>query len=142
MPTLQDNLQDWNEWYAWTEEGDEWSREWGGVAPLWFGTLLPRLRSFVPTGTILEIAPGYGRWTQFLTKLATRVVLVDVSPNCIDYCKKRFAEDERIEYYVNDGRSLEMVADDSIDLAFSFDSLVHAEIEVLVAYLAQLAHKL
>jgi hypothetical protein len=35
-----------------------------------------------------------------------------------------------------------MIADGSIDLAFSFDSLVHAEADVLSFYLAQLATKL
>jgi hypothetical protein len=40
------------------------------------------------------------------------------------------------------GRSLSMVADMSIDLAFSFDSLVHAEVDVIEGYIAQLRHKL
>ena len=35
-----------------------------------------------------------------------------------------------------------MIADGSIDLAFSFDSLVHAEEDVLSGYLTQLAAKL
>jgi hypothetical protein len=35
-----------------------------------------------------------------------------------------------------------MIADRSIDLALSFDSLVHAEADVLSSYLAQLATKL
>ena len=35
-----------------------------------------------------------------------------------------------------------MVEDGSVDLAFSFDSLVHAEADVLGAYLEQLARKL
>jgi hypothetical protein len=35
-----------------------------------------------------------------------------------------------------------MVEDGTVDLAFSFDSLVHAEASVLEAYITQLAHKL
>ncbi|MEK6280890.1 MAG: hypothetical protein AABN95_11100 [Acidobacteriota bacterium] len=27
---------------------------------------LPRIHPFIPVGTILEIAPGYGRWTHYL----------------------------------------------------------------------------
>lgn len=45
-------------------------------------------------------------------------------------------------YHVNDGRSLDMVADASIGLAFSFDSLVHAEVDVIESYVAQLRQKL
>ena len=43
---------------------------------------------------------------------------------------------------MNDGQSLAMVADGSIDLAFSFDSLVHVEAEVLGSYIAQIKRKL
>jgi hypothetical protein len=43
---------------------------------------------------------------------------------------------------VNDGKSLDMVPDGSVDFVFSFDSLVHAEEDVIEAYLGQLARKL
>ncbi len=45
-------------------------------------------------------------------------------------------------YHVNDGSSLAMIDDASVDLAFSFDSLVHAEVDVIESYLAQLRQKL
>ena len=57
-------------------------------------------------------------------------------------CRERFAGAPHIEYHVNDWKSLEMVPDGAIDLVFSFDSLVHAERDVLEAYLAQLGRKL
>ena len=98
------------------------------------GTLLPRLKSFVPASTILGIAPGFGRWTQFLRPLCSKLVLVDVSPKCIAACQRRFAGNEGIQYHVNDGQSLAMVADESVDFAFSFDSLVHVEAPVLVGW--------
>lgn len=44
--------------------------------------------------------------------------------------------------YVNDGKSLAMVEDRSVDFAFSFDSLVHVEADVIAAYLNQLGKKL
>jgi hypothetical protein len=47
-----------------------------------------------------------------------------------------------MEYHVNDGRSLTMIADASIDFAFSFDSLVHAEVDVIESYISQLSDKL
>jgi len=142
MPTIDDNRAAWNDPVKWTTHGDEWSATWGGVVPQWYGTLLPRVRAFVPTGTILEIAPGHGRWTQFLRRLCQRLVLVDLSETCIDACRKRFAGDLGIMFHVNDGRSLAAVANGSVDFIFSFDSLVHAEADVMLAYLEQLAHKL
>jgi SAM-dependent methyltransferase len=142
MGSLDDNGSVWTEGWDWSHHGDEWSKWWGGTEAMWHAALLPRLHAFVPTGTILEIAPGYGRWTQYLRTLCDRLVLVDLAENCIDACRKRFSNATNIEYHVNDGRSLAMIADQSVDFAFSFDSLVHADLDVLEAYITQLARKL
>lgn len=137
MPSIPKNYQQWNHIYHWLDQGDEWSTEWGGPDVQWFGTLLPRLHCFLPTDSILEIAPGQGRWTQFLKDQCSSLTLVDLSPKCIEYCESRFSTDKHIQYHVNDGLSLEMVVDHSIDLIVSFDSLVHADAEAIAAYLKQ-----
>ena len=142
MPTIEDNLTLWGSRYAWPAGGDEWSTRWGGSESQWFSTIYPRIHTFLPAMTILEIAPGYGRWTQYLKEYSERLVVVDLNPNCIDRCRERFASSPKLEYHVNDGKSLHMIADESIDFVFSFDSLVHAEADVIEAYLAQLAQKL
>lgn len=142
MPSVSENLRNWSADWDWSRRGDEWSVWWGGTPALWYGALLPRIHAFVPAGTILEIAPGYGRWTQFLKELCDQLVIVDLTDGCIDHCRERFAASSNISYHVNDGRSLSMVADRSIDFVFSFDSLVHAGPEVLRAYVQQLANKL
>jgi SAM-dependent methyltransferase len=141
MPSVDENLRAHTSW-DWSQQGDEWSLPWGGTPAMWFGVLLPRIHSFVPTGTILEIAPGHGRWTQYLRHLAERLIIVDLTERCIEHCRERFEDSTNIEYHVNDGRSLDMVEDGSVDFAFSFDSLVHAESDVIAAYLGQLARKL
>ena len=142
MPELEHNAIVWETEWDWSQRGDEWSAWWGGTPALWHGALLPRLHRFLPAPTILEIAPGHGRWTQYLKDHCERLVLVDLAERCIDACRGRFAGEDHLEYHVNDGRSLEMVEDGSVDLAFSFDSLVHAEADVLGAYVGQLARKL
>ncbi len=142
MPSLDENKRRWTESYAWEDAGEEWSRAWGGSEAQWFGSIFPRLHAFLPAGTVLEIAPGYGRWTRFLRPQCTRLVLVDLSERCISACRQRFGDDASIEYHVNDGRSLGMVRDRSIDLAFSFDSLVHAEVDVIESYLGELSRTL
>jgi SAM-dependent methyltransferase len=142
MPEVDENLANWSADWDWSRQGDEWSAWWGGTPALWYGALLPRIHAFVPAGTVLEIAPGYGRWTQYLKDVAERLVIVDLTERCIEGCRRRFADSTNIEYHVNDGRSLDMVEDGSIDFAFSFDSLVHAESDVIGAYLEQLARKL
>jgi SAM-dependent methyltransferase len=142
MPSVESNLRLWDVEYAWHEAGDEWSVNWGGAAMQWFRTLLPRIQAFVPAGTILELGPGYGRWSARLKDLCEHLILVDLSETCIDACKSRFADSTHISYHVNDGRSLDMVPDGSADFVFSFDSLVHAEADVMEAYAAELARKL
>jgi ubiquinone/menaquinone biosynthesis C-methylase UbiE len=67
---------------------------------------------------------------------------VDISEKCIEYCKARFATETNLKFHVNDGSSLAAVPDSSVDFVFSFDSLVHAEREVIEAYLVQLERKL
>ncbi|MCA9869362.1 MAG: class I SAM-dependent methyltransferase, partial [Anaerolineae bacterium] len=142
MPSVDENKQWWNDGYVWKQGGDEWSRAWGGVDMQWHAAVLPRIHSFVPAGRILEIAPGFGRWTQYLTGLCDHLIAVDLSENAIEHCRQRFAGDTNIDFFVNDGSSLEMVPDASIDFVFSFDSLVHASADVLRAYLLQIARKL
>lgn len=142
MADVEQNLSVWEEGWDWSRAGDEWSSWWGGTPALWYGALLPRIHTFVPTGTILEIAPGYGRWTQYLKDLGDELIIVDLTDRCIEGCKQRFSDATNIEYHVNDGRSLEMVPEESVDFVFSFDSLVHAESDVLEAYVEQLARKL
>jgi SAM-dependent methyltransferase len=142
MASLESNQQQWDGTYDWTQAGEEWSASWGNSQLEWSVTLFPRIRAFVPTGTILEIAPGYGRWTQYLKNYCDRLIAVDLSARCIDACRIRFADATHIEYHVNDGKSLAMVPDHSVDFAFSFDSLVHADPEALDAYLQELSRKL
>lgn len=141
MPTVAENYAEWNARHAWPAHGDEWSASFGGSDRLWSERLAPRIAPYVPTRTILEIAPGHGRVTHYLRPLCTRLVLVDLSDTCIAACRDRFATDHHIEYIVNDGRTLP-VPDASIDFAFSFDSLVHCEIDVIDAYLQELARVL
>jgi SAM-dependent methyltransferase len=142
MPSLEWNRNVWNATYNWDRGGDEWSSLWGGAAAQWYGSLLPRIHRWVPAGTILEIAPGFGRWTQFLIGLAERLIVVDLSEKCVAACRERFAAARNVSYHVNDGRSLGAVPDKSVGFAFSFDSFVHVEADVLECYIAELSRTL
>ena len=142
MPSVRENVAQWNTDYDWEGAGDEWSGPWGGTESMWWGVLMPRLHRVLPAQSVLELGPGFGRWTQYLKDHAERLIVVDMAERCIEACRERFGSSANIAYHVNDGRSLEMVPDDSVDLVFSFDSLVHAEADILRDYLAQIAGKL
>jgi SAM-dependent methyltransferase len=137
MASIKENFDFWAR-YDWSQRGDEWSGEWGGSRGLWSGALFPRVARFLPANTVVEIAPGAGRMTEFLSPLARRLFVVDLVPACLELCRVRFARERHIEYVTTDGKSLPGILDRSVDFAFSFDSLVHADMDVLSGYLAEL----
>ncbi len=137
MPSIEQNIGKWGEDSNWLKAGDEWSHAWGGASKQWHGSVLPRIQRFLPASTILEIAPGFGRWTQLLQPHCDRLIGVDLNANCIEACTRRFPGSPQLSFHLNDGKSLAMVPDSSIDFIFSLDSLVHAEADVIHAYLSQ-----
>src|ERR1700719_3270477 len=88
---------------------------------------------------IVEIASGYGRWTQYLLQYSKRLLGFDLTERCTEFCRDRFSEFAHCSFSVNDGLSLPSVEDATIDFVFSFDSLVHCEMDVVKAYLAETA---
>ncbi len=142
MPDLDWNRETWDGNYGWTGGGEEWSQGWGGSEAQWFGSIYPRLHRTLPTGCVLEIAPGFGRWTKFLLPLCTNYIGVDLSVTCVSACRDVFARAPHARFLQNDGLSLAEIADGSVDVVFSFDSLVHAELDVLSQYIPQIMQKL
>jgi len=142
MPELDWNKAVFDGNYDWRQGGEEWSAPWGGSEAQWFGSLYPRLHRLLPAGRILEIAPGFGRWTRFLIPACSAYVGIDLAAACVNACRTRFANVPHAQFVQNDGFSLDAVPDGSIDFVFSFDSLVHAEIDVFRAYIPQLLRKL
>ncbi|MCU0864566.1 MAG: class I SAM-dependent methyltransferase [Planctomycetes bacterium] len=138
MPSIETNRDNWNDPANWLRHGEEWSDAWGGTASMWFGSLLPRIAPFLPTGHLLEIACGHGRVTDHLLRHCERYTGVDLAPNCIAICTQRFAAEPKARFLGTDGRSLAGIADRSIDFVFSWDSLVHAEQDAMVGYMSEL----
>jgi SAM-dependent methyltransferase len=128
--------------YEWIAAGEEWSEPWGGSAAQWFGSILPRIQVALPAETILEIGSGFGRWSHYLRQHCQQLHLVDPDPQCMDACRGRFGADAGLSYDLNQGDSLAMVPDGSLDFVFSFDSLVHVRRQTIETYLGQLEAKL
>jgi len=141
MGSICENKKMWDGGYGWPLEGDEWSEPWGTAHAQWFGCLFPRVFPFLK-GRILEIAPGHGRWTQFLQVHCTSLIGIDLAQACIERCAERFRNNPNLEFKVNDGLTFPMIEEGSIDFAFSFDSLVHAESDVMSSYVNELARVL
>lgn len=135
--TIAQNLAQWSTW-DWSQSGEEWSN---ANHPEWKRSVVEHvLRPRVPEGSrILEIGPGAGRWTEYLIEQASHMILVDLTPRCIDLCRERFADYQHIEYHVNDGSDLNFIGPSSIDRIWSFDVFVHILAADVESYIRQFA---
>ena len=124
LPGLHSIRQNYEAWqnYNWEEGGEEWT-----VSPEWKRALIDEvLLRYIERGkTVLEIGPGAGRWTQALQKISKQLILVDISDCCIELCKKRFSHCNHIQFFVNEGRSLTFIPDESVDSIWSFAAFIH-----------------
>jgi len=111
----------WESW-DWTAAGEEWT-----VSEEWKRSLVDQvLGRYMPkSGTILEIGPGGGRWTEHLVNRCDGYVGIDLSASAIKYCEDRFAQASGARFLVGSGSDLREVADASIDGVWSFDVFVH-----------------
>ena len=76
---------------------------------------------------------GPFRWTKFLIPHAKRFVGVDLSAECVEGCRASFIEAKHATFLQNDGVSLKIIPN-NLDFVFSFDSLVHVEIDILATF--------
>lgn len=147
MPSVEWNRRTWDREHTWAEAGDEWNgmaAACGQPYEAWKNALIETfLEPYVTASTdALEVAPGYGRWTQQLVERARGVTMVDLSPTCLDACRERFGDGPGLTYVLTDGASLPGVPDASVDFVWSFDSFVHMELPVVTAYVQEIARVL
>ena len=126
----------WGQEENWTNGGHEWSSIFGTTENLWNEHLFEDLKEF-RNKKILEIAPGYGRITQFLSILAKELIVVDLNPLCIQKTKEKLGH-HVLAYFVGDGKSFPFIRDNSQDLVYSFDSFVHMHLNVIDDYLKEI----
>jgi SAM-dependent methyltransferase len=142
MPDLEWNKSTWDGRYNWSGRGDEWSAPWGTSEAMFFASIMPRIAFAFPAATILEIAPGHGRCTNILLRFVETYVGVDLSETCVNHCRARFANYRNATFHINDGRSLAAVGDATFDFIFSYDSLVHADMDAVGPYIPQIIQRL
>jgi len=86
---------------------------------------------------VLDLAAGHGRNSARLQAVADQIIVVDIAQENIEYCRERFRGDDRFTFIKNDGISLAGVADASVSLVYSFDSMVHFDSDVVREYLKE-----
>jgi ubiquinone/menaquinone biosynthesis C-methylase UbiE len=115
--------------------GDEWGSSTESQK-LFDEFLRPRL---TPQSVVLEVGPGGGKYTMMAAPLVARVVAVDVALEMLRLtCKRAAAAGQpRVHCMKIGGLDLGMLRDASVDVAFSFDVLVHLDPEDSYAYLQE-----
>ena len=131
-----DEQRFWDNEEVWSDGGHEWSKSFGTTENLWNKHIFDDIKEF-RNKKILEIAPGHGRFTQFLSILASELLVVDLNPNCIKKTKEKLGH-HVLGYFVNNGNDLPKIRDNSQDLVFSFDSFVHFHKNVIDDYLKEI----
>jgi SAM-dependent methyltransferase len=144
--TVVDNLAQWDMQDPWPQDGDEWdgqARACGVAYDTWKAGITSRYGPLLPAGgTVLEIGPGHGRWSEWLIEKAGLLVLCDISPNCLDACRARLAGRGRLRTHVSQGDDLPTDLTGKIDVVWSYDCLVHVGPRECERYLLEIARVL
>jgi SAM-dependent methyltransferase len=142
MASITSNRNTYDDPRTWNRRGDSWTFHADSCHQpyeVWKRSLVETfLDPFLgPDVDVLEVGPGYGRWTEYMVGHSHSLTLVDVSTTCIEACQMRFGGDLPSESFrVNDGRSLPL-DDGTVDLVWSFATFVHIDEPDVDAYLAE-----
>jgi SAM-dependent methyltransferase len=122
---------DWSYYEA--AESDEWS------GPFWdpdgiFYTLFKRL----DLTRTLEIAAGLGRHAARIVNEAKELVLTDSSIDALQAARERFKDQAHVSTVLSvDGLTIPDQEDASFTSVYSYDAMVHFELETVASYLAE-----
>jgi SAM-dependent methyltransferase len=89
--------------------------------------------------TCLEIGCGLGRLMKPIAQQCARVIGIDVSPRMVEFAGEYLGGVPNTEVHLNDGRTIPMVPDASIDWVYSHLAFQHLTLyEVVDRYLAEI----
>jgi len=124
--------------------GDEWNRPDvegldvsadGYVAHLDSVVFAPFLGH---VGTLLEIGPGGGRFSEVLLTHCDHLIAADTSRSMLDLLRGRFTAQRNISYVHLDGLGLRQIGTCSVDAAFSYGVFVHLQHWDIYNYLVEI----
>ena len=89
--------------------------------------------------SVLELACGHGRHSERVAPVAGRLILMDVLPENIAFCRNRI-KGGNVEYILNNGFDFRPVEDASLTSIFCYDAMVHFSKDIVASYLRD-AHR-
>ena len=143
MPSVDQNITKWNskfkEFIQDEDYGYRWSQLWGSPLLQWYSTIFPRINEFLPRNHIYEIASGLGRWSEFIEHYCKKLTLSDVSSEAMNFLEAKYKYKDHVFCVKTDGKTIN--TSHTIDFLFSFDSLVHCDLDVNEAYIDEFKKK-
>jgi SAM-dependent methyltransferase len=118
--TATENRGWWNT-HDWSARGEEWTPNSAWKKAVVAQFLDPYIQL---GGTVLEIGPGGGRWTEILGGRASRLCVLDVAERPLQVCRERFRTVPTVVCVRGDGRTVPL-ASASVDGIWSYDVFVH-----------------
>ena len=144
--SVENNLAQWDCLDPWVGGGDQWTGQalaCGVSYDEWKEALLARyLPLLLRQGTVLEIGPGHGRWSERLVTTTGLLVCCDISPNCLDACRQRLLGRGRLRTHVSMGNDLPVDLTAQVDAVWSYDCFVHLDAQQCQNYLREIARVL
>jgi SAM-dependent methyltransferase len=128
--------RDWKRspYYDAAEEGIE--RQW---TELVWPFLADEQQGGVNFSTTVELAAGHGRNSAKLLPLIGKLYLVDINMENIAFLRRRFGQNPKIHYHVNNGYSLPFLTNNSISFVYCFDAMVHFDSDIVRSYIKEFA---
>jgi SAM-dependent methyltransferase len=123
-----------------SRQPNAWARYYARAEPqidqLWRNLIWPMIQG-ADFSVTMDFACGHGRNSAKLVEYAKKLLCVDVNPEAIRKCKQRFAHQPKVVCILNDGATLSAIDDASLTFIYSFDSVVHFEIDLIRSYLLE-----
>ncbi|VVB72704.1 Ubiquinone/menaquinone biosynthesis C-methyltransferase UbiE [uncultured archaeon] len=82
---------------------------------------------------VLDFACGRGRIAQYFLREDNKLVLCDISKSAIDSCRHRFQNFNNVTFLINTDSAIPL-ENGTITFCYSWDAMVHFELEDLAAY--------
>lgn len=109
----------------------------------WDDIVWPMLKRYnIDYTATADFACGRGRNTEKLRTLAKEVTMIDVNAENIIFCREYFKDDRNIRFVLCSGYTIENVEDESFTFLYTYDSMVHFDIELIIAYLPEFTRTL
>lgn len=126
--------RDWMDDEPYYQGAEEWVNTfWDLEGKHPFREMFDRMDSSV----VVELACGRGRHSWQMRDWPNQKILVDLVPENIELCQKRFAGLKNFRFIVNNGVDLHQIDSDSVTAVFCYDAMVHFDHEIVYAYLRE-----